>query len=508
MGAAVFAMARTSARFEMSDVISARSTQASAMARPVAAAGTLSATGLALTALGATVWTAVVGSVAVWRHDHFLSHRFDLGNMVQAVWSTTQGRPLDMTDGSSGEQIVRLGAHVDPILVLFAPLWWVAPHPETLIVAYVAIIAAGIYPVVRLALKHTESGVAAGLLGAWYLTYPWTIWIAFNELNPVMLSLPLLLYAIWFLDEHRLARFAVAAVLAMLTGELIGLTVAGLGVWYALKHARRRTGLAIAAAGTAWTAICIAVVIPAFNGGGSSRYYGHFEKVGGTPLGVLETLFTDPGAIIAQLATAGDLAYLLWLAVPTAFLFVGQPLLLVMTVPQLGVNLVASAKATVAPQYHYSAPIIAALFAASIMAVGRLPARRRALVACVPLMLSVALLSVIHPVPGSESYLFPTAETPARLAALREATALVPAGAPITVTNRVGAHLSDRRTIHLFPARNGATWAVLDTRDPSNVTANWIGPIPFAEQLRRLDRDPGWRLVFEKHGVRVYRTVG
>ena len=49
--------------------------------------------------------------------------RFDLGNMVQAVWSTTNGRPLETTDGATGEQIVRLGVHVDPFLVLLAPLW-------------------------------------------------------------------------------------------------------------------------------------------------------------------------------------------------------------------------------------------------------------------------------------------------------------------------------------------------------------------------------------------------
>ncbi len=129
-----------------------------------------------------------------------------------------------------------MGAHVDPILVLFAPLWWISPRPETLILAYVGVLAAGIYPVFRLALKYTESGLAAGLLGAWYFVFPWTIWIALNELNPSVLALPLLLYVIWYLDEHRLGYFVVFASLAVLTGELIGLTVAALGIWYALQH--------------------------------------------------------------------------------------------------------------------------------------------------------------------------------------------------------------------------------------------------------------------------------
>ncbi len=83
----------------------------------------------------------------------------------------------------------------------------------------------------------------------------------------------------------------------------------------------------------------------------------------------------------------------------------------------------------------------------------------------------------------------------------------MPSVAPVTVTNRVGAHLSARRIVHLFPARDDAEWAVLDTRDPSNTTASWIGPVPFATQLARLDRDPSWRVVYDREGVLVYRRA-
>ncbi|MGH3076773.1 MAG: DUF2079 domain-containing protein, partial [Gaiellaceae bacterium] len=441
------------------------------------------------------------------RHDGFLSHRFDLGNMVQAVWSTTQGRPLDMTDGTSGEQINRLAAHVDPILVLFTPFWWVHPAPETLIAVYVAALAAGVYPVVRLALKHTGSRLVAGLLGAWYLTLPWVIWIGLNEVNPMSLALPLLLYAIWSLDEDRLGRFAVFAVLAVLCGELIGISVAALGVWYALGRRRVRAGVAIVAAGIAWTATCLLVVIPAVNDGESSRYFNRFESVGGTPLGLLETLVTDPGTVVAQLTSAGDLEYLALLAIPTALLFLGQPWLLVAAVPQLGTNMLSDYPSTVSPLYHYSAPVLAVLVAASVIGVGLLPPRFRVAAAGTMLGLGLLALLVSWPKPGAEAYLAPERETPARVAALDEAVALVPGSAPVTVTNRVGAHLSARQRVHLFPARDDAEWAVLDTRDPSNTTASWIGPVPFATQLERLERDPSWRLVVDREGVRVYRKA-
>ena len=54
-------------------------------------------------------------ALSALRHRAFETGRFDLGNMVQAVWSTAHGRPLEMTS-LRGEQVSRLGSHVDPLL--------------------------------------------------------------------------------------------------------------------------------------------------------------------------------------------------------------------------------------------------------------------------------------------------------------------------------------------------------------------------------------------------------
>ena len=345
------------------------------------------ALGIVVTSMAA-VWAVVVGGLATWRHDEFLSHRFDLGNMVQVVWSTAQGRPLEATDALTGEQIVRLAAHVDPILVLLAPAWWAYPSPHALILAQAIALASGVYPVVRLALKYAESSVVAVILAAWYLAFPWTVWNAVNDVHPVTFAIPLLLYAIWFLDEQRLGLFAVFATLALMTGELVGLTVAALGIWYAFRYGRR-VGAAIAVLGALWTALCLAVVIPAFNEGDESRFYGRFETVGGSPLGILETLVTEPGVISSAITAAADVKYVLLLLVPTAFLALGQPLLLIAVLPQLGINLMSDFWSTTQPMFQYVAAIVPVLIAATVMSVGRFPGRWRAWVACAPLLAAV-----------------------------------------------------------------------------------------------------------------------
>ena len=134
--------------------------------------------------------------------------------------------------------------------------------------------------------------------------FPWIIWNAVNDFHGVTLSVPLLLFAIWFLDEHRLVSFSAVALLALASVSFFGLTVAALGIWYAIHHRRVRAGVAIAAIGAGWTTLCLTVVIPAFNDGHSSRYYSRFETVGGSPSGLLATLVTDPGTIVEALRAA------------------------------------------------------------------------------------------------------------------------------------------------------------------------------------------------------------
>ena len=90
----------------------------------------------------ALAFSGVFSLLSVLRYRTFSTGRFDLGNMVQAVWSTTQGRFLETTD-VSGVQFNRLGAHVDPVLALFAPLWLVWSSPEMLLVAQALIVRRG-----------------------------------------------------------------------------------------------------------------------------------------------------------------------------------------------------------------------------------------------------------------------------------------------------------------------------------------------------------------------------
>ena len=456
------------------------------------------------TALGA--FSTGFSAFAVLRHEAFNSGRFDLGNMVQVVWSTAHGDPLRMT-ALEGEQISRLGAHTDVLLAAFAPLWLVWPDASLLLVAQAALVGLGALPVFWLARKHLGSERAALGFALAYLLYPPVQWLVLDDFHAVALACPFLLFAFWYLDEDRLRPFAVFAVLAALTKEEVGLVAAGLGLWYALAHGRRREGTLIAAAGAAVSLIAILLVLPAFNEGGSD-FYQRYGEVGGSPGGIVETALTDPIHVLEVAFDGRGIGYLARLVVPLALALLA-PLALLVAAPELAINLLSSAPTQTSIHFHYTAGITPALVAASIFGAARVVRRRpRAAfplaVIAVCLSLGSAWLLGPLPVPGGEHLGDDVWRVEEHDRVAQRALELVPENAVVSASNAPGAHLSDRRRVLSFPYRHDADWIVADETRPSYADRA-VAPVEAAAAVAWLRRDPGWRLVFSEDGVLVFR---
>src|SRR5262249_57046048 len=123
------------------------------------------------------LWNAIAAyaagfsALSMLRHRAFQTGRFDLGNMVQAVWSTAHGHPLRVT-GLRGDEISRLAAHFDPILAAFAPLWLLWPRPDLLLVTQAVAISLGALPGFLPARKHLGSQRGRRRFALAYQLYP------------------------------------------------------------------------------------------------------------------------------------------------------------------------------------------------------------------------------------------------------------------------------------------------------------------------------------------------
>ena len=475
--------------------------------------------GRLLVAPRSLLWAAMAAyalgfsALSVLRHDAYNTGRFDLGNMVQAVWSTAHGQPLRMTD-LQGDQISRLAAHVDPILVLFAPLWLAWPSPDLLVVVQAVAIALGALPIFWLARKHLGSQwVALGFALA-YLLQPAGQWLALNEFHPVALALPLLLFAFWWLDEDRLLPFAVVALLACATKEEIPLAVSGLGLWYALSRRRWRPGLLIALAGLAWALIAVEIVIPHFNAGASSAFYSRYGDVGGSPGGILRAAVTHPLRIVEHAFDQQNLGYLARLALPLGVLWALSPLALLASLPDLALNLLSSTPAQSSIHFHYTAGVIPGLVVASVLGAARLRRARPAWIGGLTAALVVLALAAnwhLGAIPfwrdvwGGEKLGAYAARVSEHDRITDRVLRQVPGDAVVSATNSLGAHLSARRRILSFPLLLDATWIAVDETRLS--TYDRLVALPSAQRLVALRHDPRWQLVASEDGILLFRQA-
>jgi uncharacterized membrane protein len=420
--------------------------------------------------------------------------------MVQAVWSTAHGEPLEVTN-LQGEQVSRLASHVDPLLAAFAPLWLLWPSPSLLLVVQAIAVALGAVPVFWLARKHLESELAGAAFAIAYLLYLPVQWLPLDDFHAVALACPLLLFAFWYLDEERLGAFAAFAVAAVLAKEEIGLVVAAMGLWYALSRRRWLTGSAIAALGTTWSIVAIAVVIPAAGDDGSD-FYGRYEEVGGSPLGLLETVVTDPGRVLSVAFDERGLEYLAQLVLPLAVLPLLAPAAVLIAVPELAINLLSSTVTQTSIHFHYTAGLIPGLVVAAVLGTARLAQRRPGL--ALPLSLAAVATALVAtllrgPVPDRLDDYDRTKSDPVAADALD----VIPDDDAVSATNTLGAHLSERRRVLSFPVVRDALWIAIDEDRAS--LGDRLNPPEAPTRIAAIRRDPSWRVVFDRGGVIVLR---
>jgi len=455
-------------------------------------------------------YAAAFSALSVLRHRAFQTGRFDLGNMVQAVWSTAHGDTLQVT-GLRGDEISRLAAHFDPILAAFAPLWLVWPSPDLLLVTQAVAISLGALPVYWLARKHLGSERAGLGFALAYLLYPPTQWLTLNEFHPVAFACPLLLFAVWFLDEDRLIPFALCGLLATTTKEEIGFVVAGLGLWWALARRHRLEGVATFAAGAAIALIAIEVVVPHFNQAGSSSFVARYSEVGGSPGGIVRTAVTEPWKLVTTAATGRGLGYLARLFLPLGLLPLLAPLLLIAAVPELAINLLSAATTQTSIRFHYTSGLIPVLVAAAVLGAARLTRTRphwAAPLASAAVVLGVAsnyalgAIPLWRYLPGGQQAQAHAADVTGHDQIASRALRLIPRNAVVSATNTLGGHLSARSRVLSFPVIQDAAWIAADETSPGY--ADRLAPLPTAVQLSWLRRNPEWRLVFERDGILIF----
>jgi uncharacterized membrane protein len=257
-----------------------------------------------------------LGWLAVARYDGFNAAMFDLGNMVQAIWSVGQGQPL-IYSRQEGIGVSRMVGHAEIVYTLLALPYALWPDPRLLLVLQAALYALGALPVYRLAARRVERRFAARCAAIIYLLYPVAQTGILFDLHGDPLAMPLLLFALDALDERAWRRYALFIALALACKLYVAAVVTMLGlllVW----RGERRVGVFTAAAGLIYGVVLLLarplflppeVAVPASPASAGivtsdyfSYYFGAFERV----------LATLPQRLANLLVVLGPALLLAW----------------------------------------------------------------------------------------------------------------------------------------------------------------------------------------------------
>ncbi|MCC9078825.1 DUF2079 domain-containing protein [Litorilinea aerophila] len=361
--------------------------------------------------MGVLLYVWIFTHLAWAQHAGLRTHKADLGQIDQAVWNSSRGRFVESTD--YGFIASRLTDHVEPILALISPIYWVWDDVRALLLLQVLFVAVGAWPVYELALRQLDALLSpdrgariwhleplrrltrplALSLAMAYLLAPQLQSAVLTEFHAAPLAAPFILWAFWAVERGRWYQFVLAALLVASVKEEMALLAAGLGAWAVWRLLLRRwsgaaargttvswialaSALGVMVLSLAWFYLATFVIVPAHAatvyGVAASSYFQRYGALGDSPADILRSFFTRP-ELVWQIATEpARLAYLRGLLAPFGFLALLAPEILLLSAPLLLANLLSAYPAQYYGEFHYSAPLVPYVAVAAAYGLGRL----------------------------------------------------------------------------------------------------------------------------------------
>jgi uncharacterized membrane protein len=428
------------------------------------------------------IYVVVFSIFTIGRHDRYNSTAWDLAFNDQVLWNTAHGRfmQLSLFAGPTGNNWM---SHVEPILILLAPIKLILPDVRWLLIIQTAALALGAWPAYRIAARRTGRPAVAALFALLYLLYPVLHWANKFDFHPLAFVPALLLLAFDLFETQHDGLMSVCLLLALGCKEEMGLIVMMFGLYVAIRGQRWRIGLAWAALGLAWFLLSAFVILP-------SAQAASPVPIQGWSLKRYDWLFK--GDLAAKIAfvtgpdTAVKLRFLVQLLAPLAFLPLLYPEIAILGAPSLALALLSSSLNQSGIFHQYMLPVVPFLMIAAIYALDRAQRRltmlfrrlhlrfRNAFAERLVLIMATALTLVSFVLYNPFLYVPREPYTPiygwepgASVAALEKARTLIPSDGCLVAANNIAAHYSDRVEIYLPDQYDppGCRYVLLDLAD-------------------------------------------
>lgn len=308
--------------------------------------------------------------LAIRRYKTLDSHYYDLGIMNQVVYNTYKGHFLEMTNQDLLANVSRLAIHFDPILALFAPIYFLYAGPEVLIIGQTIIIAVAAIALYLIADDILKNKIGSLLIALLYLLYFPVQRATLFDFHAVTLATSFLLYAIYFIRKKKEYISLLFVILSLLTKEHVGLVTCLFGLYSIIFLKEKRYGIAVCALSLIFFFSTVFFIIP------QSRQATHFavryfEDIGDSPGKVLIGLIKNPTLILKYLTQKGNLMYLVRIFFPHIIFLVFAPFVTLIAAPEVLINTISVNDNMRSIYFHYNSLIVPFLFYGLIIGISR-----------------------------------------------------------------------------------------------------------------------------------------
>jgi len=237
---------------------------------------------------------AVFASVSLPNHFQLRTNAYDLGIHASILRNILAGKGFfDTVHGYN-----YLGDHFSPFIALTAPLLFLWGNSAILLIFQAVLLALAGAGVFKLAKFQTP--LFPFLFFLLFIFSPYVQRINGFDYHPVSISIPLVIWGLYFLEENKNIPFLLLIFASFLVKETLSLSAVGLSFFLILSKDKRKIGFILLSVSILFFVVVNALLIPAFQNpelkGKMLGYYwkSRYGNLGNSPIEAVYNLAASP----------------------------------------------------------------------------------------------------------------------------------------------------------------------------------------------------------------------
>ncbi|MDD5072235.1 MAG: DUF2079 domain-containing protein [Candidatus Omnitrophica bacterium] len=324
------------------------------------------------------VWASILayilafGCLCFLKYQSFNYTDWDLASDAVVFWNSVHGKLLYFP---FLEEVI-FGAHLYLIMFLIMPIYAVFQSPLTILFLQSAFLGLAAYPLYLLAGTRLNKTFSLAVVLA-YLLYPALGFANLFETHFDTYEIFFLFFALYYFEKGNFKRFLICIFLTLLCKENASLIVFMMGIYAMARRKQGKWVFVPLLAGAIWFLVSVKMIIPYFAKDadlypGGFIFGSHYRHLGTNLAEMVKTMILHPIGVAAYAFTPRKILYLIQLFLPVGFLGLLSPLPLLVIIPILMQNLLASPVTVASIYFHYTAIMIPFIFFSVICGLNKL----------------------------------------------------------------------------------------------------------------------------------------